>query len=97
MASTNLGLALNVSPQAGVTGSRGLGGLRMEPAVNAALLSEVLLRQQPSMQGDLPLAANGVLRYVWESRFGPMLIEVRDSKAYVNGQVVEPSAVGSAD
>jgi hypothetical protein len=37
----------------------------------------------------LPLAAEGVLRYVWESRFGPMLIEVRDGRAFVNGQVVE--------
>lgn len=39
----------------------------------------------------LELATAGVLRLVWESRFGPMLIEVRDGSAYVNGQRVEPA------
>ena len=41
------------------------------------------------MQADLPLAAEDALRYVWESKFGPMLIEVKAGVAYVNGQVVE--------
>lgn len=49
------------------------------------------------MQDDLQLGVDAFLRYVWESRFGPMLIEVRDSKAYVNGQAVEPSAQGTTD
>lgn len=39
----------------------------------------------------LALATSGVLRLVWESRFGPMLIEARDGSAYVNGQIVEPA------
>jgi len=54
-----------------------------------ALFSEVHVGQIRSDQVDLPLAAEGVLRYVWEGRFGPMLIEVREGRAYVNGQVVE--------
>ena len=36
----------------------------------------------------LPLATEGVQRYVWQSAFGPMLIEVRDGAAFVNGQRV---------
>jgi hypothetical protein len=58
--------------------------------VNAPLLPEVLVRRGNESQADLPLAAEGVLRYVWESRFGAMLIEVRDGRAFVNGQAVEP-------
>ena len=57
--------------------------------MNAPLLPEVLVRRSASPQGDLPLAAEGVLRYLWEGRFGPMLIEVRDGQAFVNGQVVK--------
>lgn len=30
----------------------------------------------------------GVQRYVWQSAFGPMLIEVRDGAAFVNGKRV---------
>jgi hypothetical protein len=63
--------------------------------VNAPLLPEILVRQRPSLQVDLPLAAEGVLRYVWESRFGPMLIEVKEGRAYVNGQAVEPVEPGA--
>jgi hypothetical protein len=37
-----------------------------------------------SLQQPLPLATEGVLRYMWESRFGSMLIEVVDGVAYVN-------------
>jgi hypothetical protein len=36
------------------------------------------------------LAAEAVLRYVWHSPHGAILIEVRDGTAYVNGQRVEP-------
>lgn len=59
--------------------------------MNAPLLQEVLARREAGPQADLPLAAEGVLRYVWEARFGSMLIEVRDGRAYVNGQLVEPA------
>ena len=59
--------------------------------MNAPLLPEVFTRIATPPQADLPLSAEGVLRYVWESRFGPMLIEVRNGQAFVNGQLVEPA------
>lgn len=43
-------------------------------------------------QAALPLAAAGVERHVWEGRYGPMLVEVRDGQVYVNGQWVQPAA-----
>jgi hypothetical protein len=58
--------------------------------VNAPLFAEVLARRGGTPQVDLPLVAEGVLRFVWESRFGSMLIEVKDGRSYVNGQVVDP-------
>lgn len=52
------------------------------------LLPEVLLGSQPADQPNLPLAGEGVQGYVWNSAYGPMLIEVRDGVAYVNSQRV---------
>jgi hypothetical protein len=43
-------------------------------------------------QAALPLAAAGVERHVWEGRYGPMLVEVRDGQVFVNGQWVQPAA-----
>ncbi len=60
-------------------------------AINAPLRPEVFIRPQPHPQIDLPLASDGVLRYVWESRFGTMLIEARDGQIFVNGSLVEPA------
>jgi hypothetical protein len=58
--------------------------------MNAPLLQEhLLLHDTPQTQ--LPLAAVGVERYVWEGMFGHMLIEVVDGVAFVNGQRVEPA------
>jgi hypothetical protein len=59
--------------------------------VNAPLLSEILVRRGEDPQVELPLAAEGVLRYVWESCFGSMLIEVKGGRSYVNGQAIEPA------
>ena len=59
--------------------------------MNAALLPEVLRRLDETPQADLPLATEGVLRYVWESHFGEMLIEVIDGVVYVNGDRIEPA------
>jgi hypothetical protein len=59
--------------------------------MNAPLLLEVLSRREMSPQVELLLAAEGTLRYVWEGRFGTMLIEVRDGHAYVDGRAVEPA------
>jgi len=67
---------------------------RAEPrpnfAMNAPLLPEVLLGIHSSDEPQLPLASEGVQRYVWEGRFGAMLIEVKGSAVFVNGQQVEP-------
>lgn len=56
--------------------------------MNAPLLPEVLLGDQPVDQPVLPLATEGVQRYVWNSAFGPMLIEVREGASFVNGKRV---------
>ena len=50
---------------------------------------EVLLRR-PGTPQELPLASEGVQRYLWESRFGPILIEVTADGMFVNGGRVEP-------
>ena len=42
--------------------------------MNAPTFPEVLLRITEH-GGNLPLATAGVLRYVWESRYGEILIE----------------------
>jgi hypothetical protein len=60
--------------------------------MNAPLLPEVFLGPDDCPQPQLPLATEGVQRCVWESRFGAMLIEVKDGSAYVNGGRVEPLA-----
>lgn len=57
-------------------------------APNLPLLTEVLLGPQPCDQPSLELAAKGVQRYVWQSAYGAMLIEVRDGSAFVNGDRV---------
>jgi len=56
--------------------------------MNAPLLPEVLMGPQPADQPSLALETEGVQRYVWQSAFGPMLIEVRDGAAFVNGKRV---------
>jgi hypothetical protein len=55
-------------------------------------MPEVLLRSDVDRQVALPLASGGVLRYVWESRFGTILIEVAGEDVFVNGQRVERHA-----
>jgi hypothetical protein len=39
---------------------------------------------------QLPLAADGVLRYIWHGRFGEMLVEVVGPDVFVNGHRIEP-------
>ena len=60
------------------------------------LLPDILTRRELTPLEELPLATEGVLRYVWESRFGAMLVEVRDGLAYVNGRLVEPAEPSTA-
>ena len=59
--------------------------------MNAPLLPEVLRPLEPSPQAPLPLATEGVERYVWESRFGAILIEVVAGVVYVNTERVAPA------
>ena len=61
-------------------------------APNLPLLPEVQLGPQPADQPNLELASEGVQRYVWNSAFGAMLIEVRDGVAFVNGARVASMA-----
>ncbi len=57
--------------------------------MNAPLYPEVLLRCSDDPQPPLPLSTDGVARWVWDSRFGSMLIEVIDDSVFVNGKRVE--------
>jgi hypothetical protein len=59
--------------------------------MNLALAPEVLLRPDDG-QSALPLASVGVQRWVWEGKFGAILIEVVDDQVFVNGELVEPHA-----
>ena len=63
--------------------------------MNAPLLPEILARSGQTAQADLPLVSEGVQRYLWEGRFGPVLIEVKDGRVYVNEKVVEPAGPGT--
>ena len=53
---------------------------------------EILVGDHDREQMALALAAEGVVRYVWQSAFGPILIEVRNGVAFVNGEAVTPIA-----
>ena len=64
--------------------------------MNAPLYPERLLRLQADDQLDLSLATSGVQRYVWDGRFGQMLIEVKEGRSYVNGEPVEPSPMAAS-
>jgi hypothetical protein len=53
-------------------------------------LPEMACGAAPDLQAALPLAAEGVQRFVWQMTHGQILVEVRDGCAYVNGERVEP-------
>jgi hypothetical protein len=44
-------------------------------------------------QPRLDLDPAGVQRIVWESRYGPILIEIVGDRVLVNGQPVEPASL----
>jgi hypothetical protein len=54
--------------------------------------SDVVVGDADDAQPPLPLASEGVLRWVWRSRFGAILIEVVGDEVFVNGQRVERHA-----
>lgn len=58
--------------------------------MNAPLQVQLLLRAAEPAQQELALATDGVLRLVWQHRFGSMLIEVEGDRVFVNRQPVEP-------
>jgi hypothetical protein len=64
--------------------------------MSALLLPEVLVLRDEH-QVPLPLAADGIQRYVWESRFGSILIEVVGEQTFVNGSRVEPAICPPSD
>ena len=48
----------------------------------------------PAAQEPPALAAGGAQCVVWESRYGPILIEVREGECFVNQRRVEPATPG---
>lgn len=64
--------------------------------MNAPALQAVLLRIHERGE-ELPLATAGVLRCVWESRYGEILIEVVGNEVIVNGSRVERTRSASAE
>lgn len=56
-----------------------------------ALLPEIRLGSRTA-EPELALWTDGVQRWVWESRFGEMLIEVKNGAVFVNGSRVTPAA-----
>ncbi len=58
-------------------------------SLDAPLLQEVRLLGADERHAALGPPTAGVLRDVWHSRYGDMLIEVRGDETFVNGQRVE--------
>jgi len=65
--------------------------------INAPLPPAILRAADLQMNPAVPPAVEGIQSYLWGSRFGAMLIEVKDGVAYVNGQRVEPSTAATLD
>ena len=65
--------------------------------MNAPLLPAILRAAHPGPTPAASLMDQGDQSYVWDSRFGAMLIEVKDGVAYVNGQRVEPFTAAKRD
>jgi hypothetical protein len=66
--------------------------------VNAPHLKEILTQVEPVGQGDHEpheFDEEIVLQQVWMSRFGQILIEVRDGVPFVNGDAVELSGAST--
>lgn len=57
-------------------------------STKSPLLPEILLGAHPVDQHALLLATVGIQRFVWQSAYGPILIEVRDGASFVNGRRV---------
>jgi hypothetical protein len=57
--------------------------------MNAPLLPQVLGRSAEPGQAALPLESPGVQRWIWQGRYGQILIEVIGEQIFVNGSRVE--------
>ena len=53
---------------------------------------DIVIGRTDDAQPPLPLASDGVLRWLWHSRFGEILIEVMDDDVFVNGKQVNRHA-----
>lgn len=53
---------------------------------------DVMLAPDEQVAPSLPLASDGVQRWVWQGRYGAMLIEVIGDEIFVNTRRVEPHA-----
>ena len=53
---------------------------------------DVVIAPDDQVQPPLPLASEGVRRWIWHSRYGTILIEVIGDDVFVNGQRVQPHA-----
>ena len=51
---------------------------------------DVVIGGADDAQASLPMSSDGVRRWTWQSRYGPMLIEVIGDDVFVNGQRVVP-------
>ncbi len=60
--------------------------------MNTAVLPEARPNATADPLSRPPLATQDVQRYVWEGRFGSILIEVVHGRIFVNGKPVEPAA-----
>jgi len=58
--------------------------------MNTVLSPELMLRRADDHQTVFPLVSEGVLQFVWQSRYGSILIEVIGADVFVDGQRVEP-------
>ena len=65
--------------------------------MNAPLLPAILRAADLPLKPAVPPAVQGIQSYLWDGRFGAMLIEVKDGVAYVNGQRVEPFTAATRD
>jgi hypothetical protein len=61
-------------------------------SADPSLVPEFVVGHSDDAQPLLPLASNGILRWVWQCRYGAMLIEVIGDDVFVNGRRVLPHA-----
>ena len=62
----------------------------MAPGLSPTI--DVAVGRVDDAQAPLPLASDGVLRWVWQSKFGDILIEVVGNDIFVDGKPVQRHA-----